>query len=178
MMFGGKCAYCGHELNPRWQADHVEPVNREHKWVRQPDGSSKAVATGKMWNPENDHEGNLVPACSACNNDKFNLTLEQWRRRLADLPGVCARNHSAYRHAIRFGLVVETNRVVEFHFEKVARASDEIIPCALCQKPIWFRDSWSPGDEAICAECDTEVTGRQHPPSLNPAVGLPPPAKA
>lgn len=38
--------------------------------------------------------------------------------------------------------------------------------CALCRKTIWFRDSYSPGDEAICAECDTEVTGRPHKPSL------------
>ena len=62
MMFGGRCAYCGHELNSRWQADHVEPVNRKYQWVRQPNGTSKAVATGEMWNPENDREDNLVPA--------------------------------------------------------------------------------------------------------------------
>jgi recombinational DNA repair protein (RecF pathway) len=38
--------------------------------------------------------------------------------------------------------------------------------CATCGKTIWFRDSYSPGDEAICAECDTEVTGRPHKPSI------------
>ena len=122
MKFGGKCAYCGHELNARWQADHVKPVNREIKWVPQEYGASKAVATGKMWNPENDHEGNLMPSCSPCNNDKHSATLEQWRKRLEDLPGVCARNHSAYRHAIRFGLVVEAVRPVEFYFESLHNA--------------------------------------------------------
>lgn len=37
-----------------------------------------------------------------------------------------------------------------------------LINCALCEKAILFEDSWSPGDDAICAECDTEATGRQH----------------
>ena len=45
---------------------------------------------------------------------------------------------------------------------------ERIVPCALCEKRIWLTDSWSPGGEATCAECDTEVTGRPHPPSLNP----------
>lgn len=123
--FGGRCAYCGHELNPRWQADHVEPVNRKHDWVRQPNGSSKAVYSGEMWNPENDREDNLVPACSACNNDKFNLSLEEWRNRLADLIGVCQRNHSAYRHAMRFGLVQETPKPIVFYFESLAETGGE-----------------------------------------------------
>lgn len=43
---------------------------------------------------------------------------------------------------------------------------DEITQCALCDKSILLRDSYSPADEPICAECDTEVTGRTHLPSL------------
>jgi len=39
---------------------------------------------------------------------------------------------------------------------------EEIVDCTLCGKTILFVDSWSPGDEAICASCDTEVTGRVH----------------
>lgn len=50
--------------------------------------------------------------------------------------------------------------------EKVGGPDDEIIECALCDKKLWFMDSWAPGDEAICSECDTEVTGRQHPPTI------------
>lgn len=46
--------------------------------------------------------------------------------------------------------------------------------CALCDKLIWVRDSWSPHDEAICAECDTEITGREHPPSLDPRTDAEP----
>lgn len=44
------------------------------------------------------------------------------------------------------------------------------VTCALCDKLLWLRDSWSPHDEAICAECDTDITGRKHPPSLDPRV--------
>lgn len=120
MKFGGKCAYCGHDLSDRWQADHVKPVNREFRWVPQKFGASKAVATGKMANPENDREDNLVPACPACNNDKHSSTLEQWRRRLEELPGVCQRNHSAFRHAVRFGLITPTPGPVVFYFERLA----------------------------------------------------------
>ncbi len=39
----------------------------------------------------------------------------------------------------------------------------ELVECATCGKRIRFADSYSPGDEAICAACDTEVTGRPHP---------------
>lgn len=39
---------------------------------------------------------------------------------------------------------------------------EELIDCAMCDKEIKLEDSWSPGDEAICAKCDTEVTGRNH----------------
>jgi hypothetical protein len=45
------------------------------------------------------------------------------------------------------------------HFE---HESDDYIECALCDKLVRFKDSYSPGDEAICAACDTKVTGRVH----------------
>jgi 5-methylcytosine-specific restriction endonuclease McrA len=125
LKYGGRCAYCGHELNARWQADHVVPVLRQHKWVRTENGASKAVPTGVMDWPENDHEGNLVPSCSACNNDKHSATLEQWRRRLEDLLGVCERNHSAYRHALRFGMVIPKPQPVVFYFERLNMENTE-----------------------------------------------------
>lgn len=123
MKFGGRCAYCGCELNARWQADHVEPVNRKTAWVKQPNGFHKAVSTGELWNPENDHEDNLMPACSPCNNDKHASNLNEWRRRLEDLIGVCERNHSAYRHALRFGLVVPSPKKIVFYFESITEKS-------------------------------------------------------
>ena len=48
----------------------------------------------------------------------------------------------------------------------VGSDGDFVTNCSLCNKSIWFRDSWSPYDEAICAECDTIVTGREHEPTI------------
>lgn len=121
MKFGGRCAYCGCELNTKWQADHVIPVVRESKWVRLDNGSSKCVPTGKMFRPENDTEANLFPTCSQCNNDKHAASLEEWRARLSDLLGVCQRNHSAYRHALRFGLIQPTPKPIVFYFETLEK---------------------------------------------------------
>lgn len=39
---------------------------------------------------------------------------------------------------------------------------EDVVDCAMCGKVLLFSDSYSPGDEAICAECDTEITGRIH----------------
>ena len=38
---------------------------------------------------------------------------------------------------------------------------EDVVDCAMCGKVLLFSDSYSPGDEAICAECDTEITGSQ-----------------
>lgn len=122
MKFGGKCAYCGCELTGRWQADHLEPVVRKFVWQRQANGMSKAVATGAFHHPERDTEANLMPACVPCNNDKHAAPLEDWRRRLADLLGVCERNHSAYRHALRIQLLTPTPKPIVFYFESIGAA--------------------------------------------------------
>lgn len=54
------------------------------------------------------------------------------------------------------------------------KVGDFVTQCAFCFKAIWMRDSWSPGDEAICSECNTEATGRVSAPSLDPTKHLPP----
>lgn len=48
----------------------------------------------------------------------------------------------------------------------IGGSEDFLINCALCDKRIWFRDSWSLSDDAICAECDTTITGREHAPTI------------
>lgn len=107
MRFAGLCAYCGEPLGVRWHADHFEPVRRE--WWK---------PGGGMERPHNDTLANLLPACAPCNLDKHAMTLEDWRRKLQGAAGVLARNHATYRHAVRFGLVVETGVAVAFHFER------------------------------------------------------------
>jgi hypothetical protein len=110
-MFDGVCAYCGKPLGERWHADHVEPVVR-NDWFKQ---SPKRGPD----HPERDNIGNLMPACAPCNIDKHSLSLEGWRRKLQDACNVLARNQPTYRHALRFGLVAETQAKVVFWFERV-----------------------------------------------------------
>ena len=116
-MFGGLCAYCGKRLGERWHADHVVPVERK---LAVKDG--RIVATSEMHRPQHDTVANLFPACAPCNIDKHTLSLEGWRRKLQDACNVLTRNQPTYRHAMRFGLVVETGVTVTFHFERVASA--------------------------------------------------------
>lgn len=108
--YDGKCAYCGDELPARWHADHIEPVERN--WW----GPNK----GEMRKPANDNIENLMPACPPCNIDKHCMSLEGWRAKLARAVEVLTNNYPTYRHAKRFGLVMETGAAITFHFERVA----------------------------------------------------------
>ena len=70
----------------------------------------------------------------------------------------------------------ESWRIIDVKRNTIVKSeySDMIVQCALCDKRIWFRDSWSPGDDCTCSECDTEVTGRKHPRTLNVKTQPPP----
>lgn len=118
--YSGRCAYCGDPLGKRWNADHVEPVKRQGKWVRV-GYRSKWVMTGEMDFPERDCFENLMPSCHLCNINKDDLSLEDWRSWLERSAEVLARNYSTYRHAKRFGLVVEAPPKVVFFFERPRR---------------------------------------------------------
>ena len=118
VLFGGKCAYCGVDLTGRWHADHVDPVERQFKFVRDKRDRLRMVATGKLYRPQNDRLENLYPACAPCNIDKHCSLLEAWRKRLEDLAENCRRNVSAFRHAERFGRVTIVGGPVVFWFEK------------------------------------------------------------
>lgn len=115
--FGGRCAYCGLPLGERWHADHVEHVERKMAWKTENSGRRRLVSTGELHRPERDCIDNLNPACAPCNIDKHAMTLEDWRRKLQNAPGVLSRNQPTYRHALRFGLVQETGATVTFYFE-------------------------------------------------------------
>jgi len=126
--FGGFCAYCGCKLGERWQADHIQAVQRsvQGHWVRQ-DPSKRwspmvfkrtGVTVGR---PELDILDNLAPACGPCNGDKSDMDLETWRHRLSQTLTVLGNNYGRYKDALRFGLIVETPKPIEFHFERWQR---------------------------------------------------------
>lgn len=124
-MFGGRCAYCGNELGERWHADHVEPVRRELKLVRGDDMRSRLVPTGALERPENDHIGNLMPSCAPCNIRKHAASVEDFRHGMQRSLDVARAASSAYRHALRFGLLVEKPGPVVFYFEKLADQGEQ-----------------------------------------------------
>src|SRR5690242_13902237 len=104
MKFGGRCAYCGLPLEARWHADHLKPIQRKLVYS---DGRG-IVTNGECYSPENDRIENMMPSCAPCNIDKHSMSLESWRNKLKDSCGVLMRNSPTYRHAKRFGLLVET----------------------------------------------------------------------
>lgn len=111
LKYDGRCAYCGHPLPERWHADHFIAVKR-HAWGKR---------RGEMRKPEHHHLDNMMPSCPTCNISKGKLSLEAWRKWLAGHLKSLNDNHSIYRLAKSYGLVVETGRPVVFHFESVTQ---------------------------------------------------------
>jgi 5-methylcytosine-specific restriction endonuclease McrA len=124
MMFGGRCAYCGCELSAGWHIDHVKAVGHDldYRPGRYDENDnyipSKYVKNGRVLRPENDTIENLYPACRACNIDKSSMPLEEWRQDLEELPNRMRKYLPNFRHAERFGLLVQMDVKVVFWFEK------------------------------------------------------------
>ena len=127
MMFGGKCAYCGCELNGRWHADHKIPIGRRTKYIETPECqySYKLVPTGELDRPDMDTKENIVPCCCSCNINKGPLSLITWRKQLEDITGILQRGYPTYRHAVRFGQVVEVAGPIVFWYEKYRALEDK-----------------------------------------------------
>ncbi|OLF36647.1 hypothetical protein BTW00_05450 [Psychrobacter sp. C 20.9] len=126
LKYGGQCSYCGIELTNRWQADHLEPVEREVIWYKCEKSRTMKSKSGDMRKPEHDHIDNMMPSCVKCNNDKSSMTLDSWRRVIKDRIKTLNTDpkYASYQKAKRYGLVVETDIDVVFHFEKYEATND------------------------------------------------------
>jgi hypothetical protein len=114
LKFDGKCSYCGEDLKDKWHADHLMPVVRLSNYVK----GKGFVSSGEMDNPQNDNFANMMPSCPPCNIDKHAFPLEAWRKKLENSCDSLKKYTSTYRHALRFGLVIEQPAKVLFYFEK------------------------------------------------------------
>lgn len=104
--FGSKCAYCGCDLRiNNFHIDHIKPKNRNKNGFSyyEPDGL--------------DHIDNLHPSCSSCNSSKLNMSIEQFREHILNRLYRLNRDSTHYQIAKRFGLVIETDKEIIFHFE-------------------------------------------------------------
>ncbi|PPL04947.1 HNH endonuclease [Parapedobacter indicus] len=124
MKYGGRCAYCGCQLGQRWHADHLIPIRRSERFVRD---ESKAYVLDKytykplrekyLVNPEADCFENMVPACASCNILKNSLPLESFRATIAGFITSLNRDSTQYKIAKRYGLIQETKIEVKFYYE-------------------------------------------------------------
>lgn len=102
---GGRCAYCGAQIALKdMQVDHVIPM--EFYEVYRAEGLDL------------DTMDNYLPACRICNHYKSTLTIEKFRCSIERLPYALERDSSAFRRALRFGLVWNIGRKVQFYFEE------------------------------------------------------------
>lgn len=94
-LFGGKCAYCGKKLDfDDMTVDHVLPQCK-----------------GGTNDPENTY-----PACYLCNNQKADMTLEEFREYISNIEEELDTN-KAYRLALRFNKISVKPRDIKFYFE-------------------------------------------------------------
>jgi hypothetical protein len=113
--FGGKCAYCGCELQKGWHVDEVEPCRRKYVWDRER-GEWKHVGFS---HPDRLHIDNQNPACASCNINKHSMSLEEFRSAIVGFMKHLNEINTQYKIAKRYGLVQETVKPVVFYFETI-----------------------------------------------------------
>ena len=102
--YGGKCAYCGCDLEKGWHVDHIEPIRRN--WESE-----------GCLNPELDVMENKNPSCPSCNINKHSMTLEQYRLTIKCYVDSMNKRMTQYKMAKKYGLIKETGIEVVFYFE-------------------------------------------------------------
>ena len=107
--YGGKCAYCGRELQKGWHVDHIEPAF--HNWS---DEDIKRHL--KQDRGENAIE-NYNPACPRCNRWKGTWSIEQFRNEIYLQLERLERDSAAFRMARDYGLIKTTDIEVKFYYE-------------------------------------------------------------
>lgn len=114
--YGGRCAYCGTELQKGWHIDHIQAIRRNDS-----DENIERInkyLTTPLVRGENSIE-NYNPACRPCNIWKSTYNIEQFRKEIAEQIKRLNEYNPNYRNAKRYGLIKETNIEVKFYFEQI-----------------------------------------------------------
>jgi hypothetical protein len=119
--YGGRCAYCGCELQKGWHVDELLPVVRDWEYVPSKGKSNYDMVkrTTGMRNPENLNIENQMPACASCNILKSSQSIEGFRLSISGFIKSLNSYVNQYKFAKRYGLVEEINKPVVFFFEKL-----------------------------------------------------------
>ena len=112
--FGGKCAYCGCELQKGWHIDHINPIRRNE--TDENIERMNRYKTTPLTRVE-DYIENYNPACRQCNIWKSTYSIEQFRKEVSEQVNRLNNYSANYRNAKRFGLIEETGIDIEFYFE-------------------------------------------------------------
>ncbi len=124
----GRCSYCGCELKQRWQVDHVQPQHLNHRYNKDDP------------NYDPDKIDNLRAACQPCNNLKGGFSVEGFRECIQDQLDKCKNNCSHYRVALRFDMISEDRKKIEFYFETMNSEADGI---KISAEQVWHdKDNW------------------------------------
>jgi len=117
--YDGHCAYCGVELNGKFQVDHCIP---KANYVRVVANRLPVVPPHlKHLRISQCHDvDNLMPCCASCNMYKSSLDLETFRTEVGMLVQRLNARFTQYKVAKRFGMVreEETAIPIEFYFER------------------------------------------------------------
>lgn len=126
--YGGKCAYCGCELEKGWHLDHVEPVCRiyedelvtktkknhagEEYSFKEHVTKYKGMAYAHL-----DTVENALPSCASCNINKHGDSIEGFRSSIKGYLNSLNLRMVQYKMVKKYGLVKETGIDVMFYFE-------------------------------------------------------------
>lgn len=116
--YGGRCAYCGCELQKGWHVDEIEPIRRNWVTFLRKDGTTTKMYTDCL-HPENLHIDNQNPACASCNINKHSESLENFRAAIKKYVESLNLYSTQYKIAKRYGLIKETGVEVIFYFENI-----------------------------------------------------------
>lgn len=121
--YGGRCSYCGCELQKGWHVDHIKPVRRAWRF-KERDGEFFYGKNGMrlkeyyFLNPELDVIDNKIPSCPSCNINKHSASVEEFRSYIAQYVKSLNTRNVQYQMAKKYGLIEETLKPVIFYFER------------------------------------------------------------
>lgn len=106
--FKGHCAYCGCALEYKdMQVDHIKSVYANTDY-------EQLMTEKEMYSLDN-----YMPACRQCNFYKSTFDLETFRNRLIEVMMKNLQKEFIYKLALKYGLIAENIKPVQFYFEKL-----------------------------------------------------------